>query len=191
MKMPESYDSRFIRFLAAVLTPGAVAAWPWIVALGLSQPDVGRWLMQASALPYTVILVVTLVAGLLLEDAGSRLECWLERTHLHQEAWIAYLLSKRDDRIVNGYISSVVTRFKFELAMPFALVIGVSGIGVIHVWQGVLAAHVALPIIVISLATSLWLVFEARETSRLLDNIRRAIFFEALESKTSKSGSNH
>ena len=74
MKAPEAYDSRFIRFLAAVLTPGAVAAWPWLIALGLSQPQVGRWLMQASALPYTAILVVTIVAGLLLEDAGSRLE---------------------------------------------------------------------------------------------------------------------
>jgi hypothetical protein len=128
MKAPEAYDSRFIRFLAAVLTPGAVAAWPWLIALGLSQPEVGRWLMQPSALPYTAILVITVVAGLLLENAGSRLEVLLERKHLHKRAWNAYLRSSPNSLVGHTYITSVVTRLKFELAMPFALIIGAAGV---------------------------------------------------------------
>ena len=176
MKAPEAYDSRFIRFLAAVLTPGAVAAWPWLIALGLSQPQVGRWLMQASALPYTAILVVTIVAGLLLEDAGSRLEDLLERRLLHKRAWTAYLRSNPNSLVGHTYITSVVTRLKFELAMPFALLIGSAGVAVVAFWQGVLLPDVAWPLIAISVLAAGWLVFEARETIKLLNKTRRRVF---------------
>jgi hypothetical protein len=184
MKAPESYDSRFIRFLAAVLTPGAVAAWPWLVALGLSQPEVGGWLMQASALPYTVILVVTIVAGLLLEDAGSRLEYLLERNHLHKRAWNAYLRSDPNSLVGHAYITSVVTRLKFELAMPFALLIGAGGVLVVAFRQCALSTDVALPLVGASILAAGWLVFEAGDTIKLLNTTRRRTFHSAERSQS-------
>ena len=184
MKAPEAYDSRFIRFLAAVLTPGAVAAWPWLVALGLSQPQVGRWLMQPSALPYTVILVVTTVAGLLLEDAGSRLECFLERNHLHKRAWNSYLRSNPNSLVGHTYITSVVTRLKFELAMPFALLIGAGAVFVIAFRQSALSTDVALPLVGASILAAGWLVFEAGDTIKLLNTTRRRTFPSAERSQS-------
>jgi hypothetical protein len=179
MKMPESYDSRFIRFLTAVLTPGAVAAWPWLVALGLSQPDVGKWLMQASALPYTVIFVVTTVAGLLLEDLGSRLECCLERNQLHKRAWATYLRSSPNSLVGHTYITSVVTRLKFELAMPFALVVGAGGVATIAFFQSALASNAAWSLIAVALLAAVWLAFEASDSIKLLNQTRRRTFSSA------------
>lgn len=181
--MPESYDSRFIRFLAAVLSPGAVAAWPWIVALGLSQPDVGRWLMQASALPYTVILVVTAVAGLLLEDVGSRLESLLEKGLFHEKAWCAYLRGAPNGKVGHAYISSVVTRLKFELAMPAALVVGGIGAAVVAWGQQVLSSVGAGVLIAIAVGAATWLVFEAKDSIRLLNQTRRKTFLFTQRSK--------
>jgi hypothetical protein len=176
MKMPESYDSRFIRFLAAVLTPGAVAAWPWLVALGLSQPDVGKWLIQASALPYTVILVVTIMSGLLLENAGSRLEYFLEKRHLHKRAWSAYLRSDPNSKVGHAYISSVVTRLKFELAMPFALFIGAGGVANIAFCHRALASTAAWALFGVSAVVIAWLIFEANDSIKLLNQTRRRTF---------------
>ncbi len=174
--MPESYDSRFIRFLAAVLTPGAVAAWPWLLALGLLEPHVGKWLMQPSALSYTVILVVTIVSGLLLENAGSRLEYCLEKRHLHKRAWSAYLRSDPNSKVGHSYISSVVTRLKFELAMPFALFIGAGGVANLAFCQVALAPNAAWALIGVSAGVIAWLIFEANDSIELLNRTRLRTF---------------
>lgn len=179
MKAPEAYDSRFIRFLAAVLTPGAVAAWPWLIVLGLSQQEVGRWLIQTSALPFTVILVVTVVSGLLLEDAGSRLEYFLEKKLLHKRAWTSYLRSKPDAKVGHVYISSVVTRLKFELAMPFALIIGALGGATVASHSKALSHCLAVALFAIVVGIVSWLVFEAKDTIKLLNQTRRRMFLLA------------
>jgi hypothetical protein len=184
MKMPEAYDSRFIRFLAAVLTPGAVAAWPWLISFGLSEREVGKWLMSASALQYTVILVVTIVSGLLLENAGSRLEHILERNKLHKRAWSAYLRSGPNSKVGHAYISSVVTRMKFELAMPFALVIGAGGVATIAFFQSALASNAAWPLIAVALLAAVWLAFEASDSIKLLNQTRRRTFSSAERAPT-------
>lgn len=188
MKMPDSYDSRFIRFLAAVLTPGAVAAWPWLIAFGLTQREIGAWLMQANALPYTVILLVTIVVGLLLEDAGSRLESALEKKILHKKAWTAYLRSEPDTKVGHAYISSVVTRLKFELAMPFALIIGALGCVAIAFHQGALTLCAAGILSATVSGIVAWLIFEATDSIKLLNKTRRRMFPPVDRSPTANTG---
>jgi hypothetical protein len=140
---------------------------------------VGKWLMSASALQYTVILVVTIVSGLLLENAGSRLEHILERNKLHKRAWSAYLRSGPNSKVGHAYISSVVTRMKFELAMPFALVIGAGGVATIAFFQSALANNAAWSLIAVALLAAVWLAFEASDSIKLLNQTRRRTFSSA------------
>ena len=171
--MPESYDARFIRFLAAVLTPGAVAVWPWLIAFGISQRDIGRWFLDGGALSYTTILIVTVVAGLLLENLGSRLESCLETKVVRKSAWWAYLRSDPTAKVGHAYISSVVTRLKFELAMPFALLAGALGIAVIAFHQAALPRLGASAFLGIAILLAIWLGFEAKASIKLLDQTRQ------------------
>lgn len=127
--LPERFDSRFIRFMAAVIVPGAVALVPWLLMAGKAYPDFGEWLFDNNSLSNATLLISIFCAGMIVENLGSRLEVRLDQEHaIDKSAWTAYLCQPQGSLVGHSYISSLVTRLKFELGLVFALPVAAVGL---------------------------------------------------------------
>jgi len=136
MRLPEQFDARFVRVLAALIAPGAVALVPWLLVAGKAYPEFSLWLFAGDTLSIATLVVWIFCTGMVLENFGSRLELRLDREHdIDQKAWESYLQQKKDELVGHGYISSLVTRLKFELGMVFALPLAAAALGILAFCQ--------------------------------------------------------
>jgi hypothetical protein len=141
LKIPEQFDSRFIRVVASVIAPGAVALAPWLFAVAAWSPESGEWLFDNSALPNATLVLLIFCIGMVCENLGSRVEVGLDERHGAQDkAWSHYLRQPKDELVGHGYISSLVTRLKFELGMFIALIVAIPGIAALAFCLAALSA---------------------------------------------------
>ncbi len=69
---------------------------------------------------------------MICENVGSRVEVRLDESYGAQhEDWAQYLCLPKDGLVGHGYISSLVTRLKFELGMFVGLIVAVPAIVVL------------------------------------------------------------
>lgn len=123
------------RVTAIVLVPGFVAAAPWTATVfwtGLLSP--GVW--KAATVPASVtVFAIVLASGFILEDLGSRLEGhwadrWLRsRAPRLTSLWWKYLtLNANGEIVAQRYLRQTLLRYKFELSMVPAGVVGATGL---------------------------------------------------------------
>lgn len=111
-------------------------------------------------------------AGLVLEDAGARVESWMDswrdkKDHKHLHNWYAYLrTSFKADPIGRRYLRSLVLRLKFELGISCAM--ASAGIGLLWLaWMG-LSFRIVLVNGMLCLVFVAWGVVEAISTHKTL-----------------------
>lgn len=170
------------RVTAIVLVPGFVAAAPWTATVfwtGLLSPD----LWQTAMVPASVtVFAIVLATGFILEDLGSRLEGnwadrWLrKRAPRLMSLWWRYLALHTDAEIVGQrYLRQTLIRYKFELSMVPAGVVGAVGLvtgqtlGCGLGWPRTLGVAIGL------LLTSAVCFHELRAGAVLLARVRRII----------------
>jgi hypothetical protein len=176
MNIPERFDGRFVRFMAGVMAPGAVALMPWLLVAGKAYPNFGLWLFAGSALPVATLALAVFCAGMVLENIGSRLEVRLDQAHqIDEEAWHAYLNQTQGSLIGHGYISSLVTRLKFELGMSFALPVAAFGIAALAFCQNGMPHVPASFLITVALFAAWYFRNEAAQTVNRLNKTRRVL----------------
>lgn len=173
MRLPEQFDGRLVRVLATLIAPGAVALVPWLLVAGKAYPEFSLWLFAGDALSIAALALWIFCTGMVLENFGSRLELRLDREHdIDQKAWESYLQQKRDELVGHGYISSLVTRLKFELGMVFALPLAAAALGILAFCQNGMP-HVPAAILIPSgLFGAYYFRREAGKTAHRLNETR-------------------
>lgn len=173
---PERLDGRLLRIIAGVIIPGAVALVPWLLVLAQAYPAFGDWIFSGEILPNAALVIVVFCGGMFMENFGSRLEVFFDRQHgINYDAWSRYLRQPQGELVGHGYISSVVTRFKFELGMIFALPIATVAVAVLAFCQNAMPEVPAAFFIPSALATTGYLVLEAKRGVQLLDKTRTIV----------------
>jgi hypothetical protein len=173
--LPERLDGRLLRILAGVVMPGAVGLVPWLLVLAQAYPAFGGWIFRGDLLPNAALLGAVFCAGMFLENFGSQLEVLFDRHHgIEKEAWVRYLRQPQGELVGHAYISSVVTRFKFELGMIFALPAAALAVAVLAFCQSAMPQVPAAFFIPTCLGAAAYLFLEARRTTQLLDQIRQS-----------------
>ena len=173
MRVPEQFDARFVRVLASLIAPGAVALVPWLLVAGKAYPDFSLWLFSGDTLAIGTLALWIFCTGMVLENFGSRLELQLDREHdIDQKAWETYLQQKKDELVGHGYISSLVTRLKFELGMVFALPLAAVALGILAFGQSGMPRIPAAFLIPCGLFGGLYFRHEAGKTAHRLNETR-------------------
>ena len=180
-----AFGSEIFRPLATIVNPGAMAISVWFVVL-LQKFTTLHALVQANHTDTTWLLALASVAaGLLVEDIGSRIESGYFDIRLgkqqafssHSEEWNQYLrLAFKTEPVGQGYLRSILLRFKFELGTAIALLS--SGVGLLlttlEFWKALAWFGVFLT------AAAYLVLVEARSSHRLLSKIRHEILKGAL-----------
>jgi hypothetical protein len=173
LKIPEQFDSRFVRVVAGVIVPGAVALIPWLLVTSACYPGVGEWLFKNAALPNATLVLLVFCVGMVCENLGSRLEVHLEQENeAHGYAWREYLTQPKDHLVGHGYISSLVTRLKFELGMFVALIAAIPGIAALAFCLAAMPARAGTVLLALGAVGILYFFWEANTSVNSLARTR-------------------
>jgi hypothetical protein len=173
-----AFGSEVFRPLVTLLLPSAVAISVWCVCIIQRFPPLYRF-ADANHVEFAfAVVLITLFVGLLLEDLGSRIESTLldpkldaKTDHEHERVWWLYLRTAyKVEPIGQRYLRTIVLRMKFELSTCLALILFTIGLFFVNMPVGY-----ALMTCAFTVALSIWLFFEARESHELLDSIRREL----------------
>lgn len=180
MDFSSAVKSDVLRPVLNFVVPGTFAIAPYLVIAAHYLPFVPSFWNDHSAAFSALAIVLVLFVGGLLEDFGTRLEVfWDERLNAlpnHNANWDKYLsLRIKDEIIGQRYIRNLLTRFKFELSMVFALPIMLVGLvwlnALYQVWSDTAFAGVA----VIVLIVENYLLDESYQSAKLLHKTRQIV----------------
>jgi len=176
MRIPEQFDSRFVRIIAGIIAPGALTLIPWLLVADEKYPAVGEWLFRNEVLSSAALLLLVFSIGMVCENIGSHVELHFDKKHKSQdESWTQYLKQRADNLVGHRYISSLVTRLKFELGMFVALPFAALAIAVLGFCQEAMPSEVAAFFVPVAFASAFYFYREAGRTVELLANTRREL----------------
>ena len=164
-----------------ILSPGAIAATPWIAVLYSSQVH-NDFAKEHVALAITSLLLIFAIVGLLMDNLGARLETYLDNKLTkengyadHLENWHKYWrVAFKEEPVGHRYLRTRVLMLKFELNTFASLVVGLVGILFLAI-----AEKLTWPwffgLLVGGVVFASYLYKEAGSSVRLLSDIRREI----------------
>ncbi|MBB6188109.1 hypothetical protein [Rhodanobacter sp. MP7CTX1] len=167
------------RVVAVVMVPGFVAGAPWVAGVFWpSLQDSSTW--EHASLPISITAFgIVLVLGLVLENAGSRIESLIDglrksRTHPSIYAtWEKYLaIPATQERIGSGYLRAILLRYKFELSMIPATIGALAGLWVSQACGHGLGAIKSLVLCIALFLSTIWFSFEAYGSAGVLQLYR-------------------
>lgn len=179
MDLASALKTEILRPLTTLVIPGALAISPYVALLRLHHPALARFADSHPALSGTLLVLLTLAAGHVLEDAGSALERrWdarRERDHPGQREarWLPYLkLRIPEDRVGQRYLRTLVVRMKFELSLFWALLAFLPGFLVLQAQQGFWSTGATAGFAAFILLLAAWMARESYLSCASLDEVR-------------------
>lgn len=166
----------FFRTIATILVPGAIAASPYALIVFRRYPATQQ-IFEYPIATATLAAAVAIFFGMLIENLGSRIEhCLWQFINNRQERdgeWQDYLRLRTSNEIVGQrYLRTIITRLKFELAVPPTAVIFGAG-AAWHFWRfkGMTISEFVLLIALLCILT-VYYIFEANCSINLLADVR-------------------
>lgn len=181
MNIFESLKEDILRPIAVTLFPAAIASSPIAYAALKTFPPLGRFYEQHEATSISVLFILLIGVGFILEDLGTRVEVvidWLlKKRHADfDDVWDKYLRCRLDDPhpFAQGYIRRLLVRYKFELSLFCAFLIAALGtVGVAFKITGFRPLPIAL--LVVFLVGAFWSVYEAYASGGLMHENRKRV----------------
>lgn len=182
MDIPSKFKDEVFRPIVTNIVPGAIAFGPWIAVIGYSIPGMWKFWDTHSTEAYVIVGVLVIAAGMLMEDLGALLEAKIldgrlkRKMKAFDEEWEQYLASDPDEQMVaTRYLRSIVVRLKFELSMIPALLICAFGLfwvnRLYHVWGDAVFVIIAFAFLI----GTLYLLYEAAQSTRNAYRVRTCI----------------
>jgi len=167
--------------LVSLVLPGLTAISTWFL-----------WLMKAERLremaarnhaeTALVLMLLSIFCGLIVDDIGIRVETlWLDKRReartngLHFEEWWRYLRTPFEaEPSGRRHLRTLVSRLKFELGVPVALLIALPALWL----NSAISIQLAAAATVVAAALTIYLLFEANTTHEVLGILRHELLFE-------------
>jgi len=172
-----AFTNDVFRPLATLLIPGVIAISTWFIALLWQFPKLSDLVTRNHTESGFVLFLVTVFAGIVLEDLGARWEVQLdgwadERTkNEHSNNWARYLQTAfKSDPVGRRYARTLVLRLKFELGTAFGMV--VAALGLIWLVTLGLGFRATLLLGLLCFVFAAWLLREAKDTHKVLSKTR-------------------
>ena len=180
MDLTSPLRSETFRPLMTLLVPGALALFPWATLVWIEADALREFAAAHGFLAGIALLLLTLAGGFVVENLGSRLEVSYCDAKLKEEdpdydrVWSEYLgLAFENEPIGQRYLSTILTRLRFELHIAVALVVAAPGWILLILGSSTTSNAWVLGVLVATVATVSYLLLEARDSSRLLARTRK------------------
>ena len=176
----------FDRVLIQLIIPGLLACFPYLLLFFEVQPAIlAFFLSNGVTLIATLVILLSLISGIILENLGSRIEVHyyderqLKNDSEYLDVWDKFLqLAYDKEPIGQRYIRNILFRMKFELSVGAALVFMTIGLGIYNythtiftnLWLNILVIYVT------PLVGTLYLIFiEGWQSSKILHATRKLL----------------
>jgi len=186
-----AFGSEIYRPLVTLVLPGAIGAFPWFIAL-MDRSSTVRTFVGGKPPEATLgFLLVLLFLGHVFEDLGSLIEsrifdvtCNRRSSGQYKENWYRYLrVAYRLEPVGHRYLRTLVLRMKFELNSVPALVVAIPGC-----WFSNITVVPKCIVTGVLLVLSLYLMWEACQSHKLLDEVRGQLLRGIIEMPSPASG---
>lgn len=170
------------RIIIQLFIPGIFAISPFILLF------IDRFKIESQNEGYfsTIIFILSLTVGLLLEDIGSEIESEIwdkfnkKKYPNHETEWIEYLklkINENDLIIAQKYLRTILIRMKFELSLGLALVVMIIGISILKHYINFCQSSCQFwwVCVVIPSIIAIYLFYESWHSSKLLIKTRKTI----------------
>ncbi len=184
MDATSTLKSELFRPLATILVPGFLASAPFLLIVANTFAVDPLSVMDRRPVPAaTLIFVISLIAGFVLENLGSLYEHFvidklLPKKFPHfKRVWHSYLRMRIKHEVIGQrYLQTIRIRLKFELAMAPALVLLAIGVACLNwsnnVWKWWPTFHVFVFMVLAVLA---YLLYEAYRSAFVLAETRELL----------------
>lgn len=187
MEKISTLNLTFDRVVIQLITPGLIAAYPFIILFFDEIPDARDFFLKDSnGLFLAFLILIGLIAGIVLENFGSRIEVWIydvEQSKIEFDYFIIWnkflqLTYDSSEPVGDRYLRNILLRMKFEVSTGAALVFMVIGLAIWNYRQTIFHSFFLNLFIVylLPLSVSLYLIlYEGRSSSRILAKTRRLL----------------
>lgn len=170
------------RIILQLFIPGFFAIAPYIVLYS----NRFNYSINCDGYIGTIIFILSLACGLILEDFGSVIEseCWdkinIRNNPNCEKEWDEYLklkVSESEMPIAQKYLRTILIRMKFELSFGIALLIMIVGLCILEYYINFCQTWIqfCLVCILIPLLVACYQLYESQQSSILLIKIRKNI----------------
>lgn len=180
-----SLNLSFDRILIQIIVPGLTAIFPYFLLFLNHHPKAKDYFYNNQSVTITAITLISLIAGMLLENFGGRFEvCYLDwriqkRNSDFDVIWNKYLsISYKDEPIGQRYLRNILLRLKFEISMGIAMIPMMKGLLILnyqlHIFESFYLTLLLMVLMPVTISIYL-LFYEARSSSLILDKTRRLL----------------
>jgi hypothetical protein len=179
MNVADLFKREIFKPFVTLLIPGTFTIIPYVLVIISSHPKLLDFWSNNAGSSLTILLLIAVAVGLILEDIGS----WVEASVLdekikkdkpnYMEEWHAYLqLAYDKEPIGQQYLDTILLRLKFELSFGLAIPIFLGGL----IWCKIVTDFCSwtsfIIITLISLILCVYLFFESYDSAKNLSNVR-------------------
>jgi len=179
------------RILLQLLIPGIFAGLPFFLIFLNTYPDAMIIFKKSEGMCTTVLFIISITIGLFLEDLGAIIEYRFDKRNIikykrdenrdTENEWHQYLQlnisSEKCDIVAQRYVRSILIRMKFELSFCVSLIIMSIGLLILNLQISFIDSWFIFIIlcILLPLVLSTYLLWEIRNSTRLLIKVRKLI----------------
>lgn len=176
----------FDRVLIQLIIPGLIACFPYLLIFFEVQPAILQFFLNNGVtLIATLVILMSLISGIVLENFGSRIEVHyydekqMKVDEEYLDIWDKFLqLAYDKEPIGQRYIRNILFRMKFELSVGVALIFMMIGLACYN-YEHTIFSNLWLNVFVVYVAPilgSLYLIFvEGWQSSRVLHSTRKLL----------------
>ena len=146
-------------------------------------PEARQYFSQSEGMASLTLFILSLTAGLILEDLGSLFEAnILDTVNLkkypnHFKEWEEYLelnIPKESELVAQRYLRTILLRMKFEMSFAFSLIIMIVGLTILQVEIRFCESICSFLMwcVVIPFIITIFLLRESKSSSVLIINTR-------------------
>lgn len=210
MDIASSLKSEIFRPLVSLVIPGFISIFPYLFVTRAYYDGLELFWNKSPYPSMATIFIMALTVGLILEDIGSRIECYwdklinnsiehpilcptnsstkcpLKNTISIDDNWNDYLkLELKDEIIGQRYLKTILTRMKFELSMGPALFISASGFLWLNSKTEIMNPYSCFIIFILTNILGSYILCESFEGVKLLKRVRQ-IIIEGVKARDKK-----
>lgn len=181
MDLMSHFRMESLQPLIMLITPGATAVIPYVLMVVTGNDKIASFLDKHEFMFGTLVVLLAVAAGLILEDFGSLIESRIwdklqEDTTKNEAVWWKYLRTAFEvEPMGQRYLRTILLRMKFELSFSLSLIPLFIGLVILNGRFSLLSGRSMKLVGLIVIVLAAYLLWESYQSASLLKRLHAAL----------------